>query len=296
MRIGTLISGLILVLVGVIFFLINIGYGSWSSFYVIGKFWPILLIIIGLGFFGRGRIPRWIAYLIIILSVGAVGTYMTLGDQTKHNNEINIKSTINIIRQQYPQVTEGSLSLDYGGGKLLISPGTQSLFQADFSNKQLQQRIEATAQNLKIDLSQSQYSLTPQAENLNRWQLKLSPELVWKLDIDAGAIDGNIDLSGVPLRELNCNLGAGNMLFILGNNGANSKIKIEAGASNVKLLIAEDTGVRIKFGGALNSNNLDELGWIKSDDYYSSPNYQQAASKIDCDIELSAGNLDVKME
>jgi len=295
MRIGTLISGLLLVLVGVILLLINFGYGSWSSFYVISKCWPILLILIGLGFFWRGRIPRWIAYLIIIFSVGAVGAYMTLADQTKPNNEINSKSTINILRQQYPQVKEANLSLDYGGGKLLISPGISSLFQADFSNKQLQQRIEATEQNLQIFLIQKQYTWTPQQQSLNRWQLKISPELAWKLDIDAGAIDGNIDLNGVPLRELNCNLGAGNMLFILGNNGANSKIKIEAGASNVKLRIAKNTGVRIKFDGALNANNLDELGWIKSGSYYSSPNYQQATSKINCDIKLSAGNLDVKL-
>ncbi len=296
MRVGTLISGLLLVLVGVIFFLINMGYGSWVSIYEIGKFWPIVLIIIGLGMFGRGRIPHWIAYLMIILSVGAVGAYMVLGDQTQQNNEITTKSSLNISRQQYPQVREGNLSLDYGGGQLFISPGKQGLLQADFNNKQIQQRIEANGQTLQIDLSQTQYSWTPQTENLNRWQLNISPELAWKLDIDAGAIDGNIDLNGIPLRELNCNLGAGNMLVSLGDNGANCKVKIEAGASNVELRIAEDTGVRIKFDGALNANNLDKLGWNKSDGDYTSPNYQQAASKIDCDIALSVGNLDVKMQ
>lgn len=196
MRIGTLISGLLLVLVGVVFFIINIGYGSWVSIYEIGKLWPILLIILGLGMFCGGRIPRWIAYLFIILSVTAVGAYMILGDQAKHNNEITTQSTLNLSRQQYPQVHEGNLSIDYGGGKLLISPGTQSLLQGNFSNKHIQQQIETTAQDLEVELSQAQYSWTPQAENLNRWQLEISPELTWKLDIDAGAIDGNIDLKG----------------------------------------------------------------------------------------------------
>lgn len=83
MRIGTLIRGLLFVLAGVFFFLINIGYGSWVNYHEIGKYWPILLIIIGLGFLGEGKIPLWIAYLIIILSVIAVGAYMVLGNQTK---------------------------------------------------------------------------------------------------------------------------------------------------------------------------------------------------------------------
>ena len=83
MRIGTLLSGLFLVLTGVFLFLINLGYGAWINYHEIGKFWPILLIILGLGFLGEGRIPLWIAYLIIILSVIAVGVYMILGNQTK---------------------------------------------------------------------------------------------------------------------------------------------------------------------------------------------------------------------
>ena len=83
MRIGTLFTGLLLVLTGVFFFLINLGYGAWINYHEIGKFWPILLIIIGLGFLGEGSIPRWIAYLIIILSVIALGAYMILGNQAK---------------------------------------------------------------------------------------------------------------------------------------------------------------------------------------------------------------------
>lgn len=296
MRIGTLISGLVLILTGTIFFLINLGYGSFMSIYEIAKFWPILLIIFGLGFLAQGRIPRWIAFFIIILSVGAVGAYMLEGEPP-NNNETITKSTLNIDRQQYPQIQEGDLNIHYGGGQLFINPGAKDLFlKADFSNEQVEHDIDATAHNLRIDLSQTQYTISPQTGNLNQWKLEISPALSWKLNISTGAIDGRINLNGIPLRELKCNLGAGNVVFVLGNNGAQSDLKIDAGASNVKLLIAEGSGVRIKLDGELNSNNLDKLGWNKSGSYYISPNYQQAASKIDCDIDLSVGNLEVKIQ
>ncbi|MEN6461704.1 MAG: hypothetical protein ABFC94_10085, partial [Syntrophomonas sp.] len=117
----------------------------------------------------------------------------------------------------------------------------------------------------------------------------------WILNINTGAVDGNIDLTGIPLQELDCNVGAGNMNFTLGNNGTRSKVKIEAGASNITLQIPDDIGVSIELDGALSSNNLARLGWNRiNDNYYTSPNYSQAAAKIDCDIELSAGNLEVK--
>jgi hypothetical protein len=62
--------------------LYNIGYGSWINYHEIHKFWPVLLIIIGFGFLGEGKIPLWLAYLIIVLSVIALGAYMLLGNQT----------------------------------------------------------------------------------------------------------------------------------------------------------------------------------------------------------------------
>lgn len=295
MKVGTLITGLLLVLFGEIFFLINLGYGSWGNIYEISKYWPLLLIIIGLAMFWRGNLPRVLAYLVIILSVLTVGLYMIM-EQQPDAQEIIVKAPLNISQQQYPEVIQGNLDIDYGGGKLLISPDTQDLLLADFGNRQIKQQIEANGQVLDINLSQNQFNCNPATDKLNHWQLKISPDLVWNLDIDAGAIDGKIDLTGIPLRQLNCNLGAGNILFTLGNNGVNSKMDIESGASNIKLKIVNDTGIRIKMNGALNSSNLEKLGWANTDGYYISPNYQQAASKIDCEIDLSLGNLEVEMQ
>lgn len=294
MRIGTLISGLLLILAGVILFLFNIGYGSWVNIYEVAKYWPILLIIIGIGLLWQGKIPRLIAYLIIIISVIIVGAYMILGNQNS-NIANDTKSTLSISRQQYPQVTKGQLDVNYGGGKLIISPGMQGILYADFNNTQVKEDIKVTKNNLNVEISQAKGSGFLRTERPNRWQLEMSPELDWQLNLSAGAIDGHIDLNGVTIRELNCNMGAGNIVFVLGNNGENSKITIEAGASNIKLLIADDTGVKIKVDGALNNNNLDKLGWIKTNDGFISPNYEKADSTVDCDIELSVGNLDVQV-
>lgn len=296
MRIGTLISGLVLVLTGVVFFLVNLGYGSWDDIYEIGRFWPILLIIIGLGFFGRGRIPRMAAWLILILSVGAVSAYLLHTELQPQNHETISKDTLRISRQQYPQVKEAALQINFGGGKLILTPAEGELFKADFKNTQVEREVESSGQKLQIDLNQGQTAWSAKEDPLNQWELQLSPELSWKLDINTGALDGSIDLSGVPFRELDCNLGAGNMLFVLGGSGSSSKLKIDAGASNVKLRFAADDGVRIKLNGELNASNLDKLGWTRSEDYYVSPNYEHAPGKIDCDINLSVGNLDVAVQ
>jgi hypothetical protein len=294
MRIGTFIKGLLLVLIGTVLFLINFGYGSWASLLQIGKWWPILLIILGLGLLSMGRIPRWIACVVLVISVLALSTYMVIMAQTHNNYEKATVSSLTISRQQYPLAKQANLTVDYGGGQLLIAPGGPDLFKGDFASSQITKNIRATDQVLTVNLDQTGHSWSSGQLDADRWQLQISPELAWNMNINAGAIDGTIDLTGVPLEQLNCNVGAGNMNFILNNKGTDSKIKIIAGASNIKLNIPGDSGVSIELGGALNCNNLDELGWSKTGSRYLSPNYYQAASKIDCDIQLSAGNLDVK--
>jgi len=61
MRVGKFIFALLLIVVGVMAFMINLGYGNWASFALFGKWWPLLLIIFGLGMFWQGKITTQLA-------------------------------------------------------------------------------------------------------------------------------------------------------------------------------------------------------------------------------------------
>lgn len=294
MRIGTFISGLFLVLIGTVLLLINFGYGSWEIAVQIGKWWPVLLVFLGLSLFNSGRIPRWIAFVLLVLLVLGVGACLRMAPPARTNSDEQTASNLVVGRQEYPQIKLANLDIDYGGGQLELSPGTTDIIKAQFSQGEIQKNIVASDQVLKIGLIQSDNHWPIGQITPNHWRMQISPNLFWNLNIKAGAIDGAIDLTGIPLRQLNCDLGAGNMDFILSNNGPNGRVQITAGASSIKLEIREDTGVTIKMGGALNTSNLDKLGWTKDGDLYQSPNYNEAANKIDCDIQLSAGNLEVQ--
>ncbi|MGI5911040.1 MAG: hypothetical protein ACOX6E_00465 [Syntrophomonadaceae bacterium] len=294
MRVGNLIIGLLLVLAGEILFLINIGYGSWVSIYELGKWWPLLLIIFGLGIMSKGKINYLVALLIVILSVGAVGLYFFQIGKTGGNTTI-INSSISITREKYPDVKQCNLSVNYGAGKFSVAAASNDLLKGNFNNKSIIKDVTSNFDILNVNLHQSEdFWITPH-NSLNKWQLWISPELAWVLDINTGAVDGDIDLTGVPLKELTCEVGAGNMNFRFGNNGPRSKVRIEAGASSIKLYIPNDTGVSIGFNGALNANNLNSLGWNRTGNRYTSPNYHEATSKIDCNIDLSLGNLDLQI-
>ncbi|MGI5921164.1 MAG: LiaI-LiaF-like domain-containing protein [Syntrophomonadaceae bacterium] len=294
MRLGTFFTGLLLILAGVVLFLINCGYGSWTVLYELSKWWPLILIVIGLSMFGGGKIPYWLACLLIILSVGAVGFFTIQAGNGSYRG--STESALSLTRQQYPFVNRCHLDIDYLGGSLSVKPGGNDLLKADFGQKPIVNHLTRGRDTLRVNLSQPDYSWLPRFNASNRWQLWLSPELAWILDIEAAALNGHIDLSGIPLTQLDLNMGAGDMDLILGYNGTRSNVKIEAGAGDLNLHFPQETGVSITWDGALTSNNLDKLGWYKTGNRYTSPNYQQATAKIDCEIELSAGDLDVSIE
>ncbi|MGE5380067.1 MAG: LiaF transmembrane domain-containing protein [Methylocystaceae bacterium] len=81
MRVGKFVLSLLLIIAGVMGFLINMGYGSWASYQLVGRWWPLLLIIIGAAMFWQGRIPYTLAYIIVVALVAAIIGCMMFNDQ-----------------------------------------------------------------------------------------------------------------------------------------------------------------------------------------------------------------------
>jgi hypothetical protein len=72
MSIGLFLVALLLILVGTVFFLTNTGFVSMYFVQRLVDFWPLVFILIGLSLFWGGKIPRLLAFVIIVILVGGV--------------------------------------------------------------------------------------------------------------------------------------------------------------------------------------------------------------------------------
>lgn len=61
----TVSNGLFLIFLGVVFLLINYGILAWNFWWSIGNFWPVILIVVGLGLVFNRRVPLSLAFLIL---------------------------------------------------------------------------------------------------------------------------------------------------------------------------------------------------------------------------------------
>jgi len=71
--------GLLLITIGVIFFLLNYDILSWNFWFHVSELWPLILILAGIGLLFSRRIPLSAVLLVFLLSM--VGYSMVMGDK-----------------------------------------------------------------------------------------------------------------------------------------------------------------------------------------------------------------------
>ena len=172
----------------------------------------------------------------------------------------------------HPDLQSGTLSLQFGGGILLLDGQTEHWFAGDFlGTSGAVPSYSVRGQNLDVRLREGRRRTWLNTDLVKQWEVHLSPHLRWDLELESGAVDGKINLEGVRLNDVRLKLGAGDMTVRLGDNGEMVKMRVEAGAANLKIQVPEDTGVSIGIKGVLANSNLRELGWPQVEGRYRSP-------------------------
>lgn len=290
MRFGTFLIATLLVLAGVTMFMLNLGYGSWQMVMQAGELWPILLILLGISLLWGGRLPNWLAlFLVAALAGGVVFLFLRtpglLADSYDQENEVTI------LRQQYPDVSRGSIDISFGGGRLTMGTDTNEWLEGRFGHGGALSQVDVRNGNLEAVLQNPGSFWAFGHDSPNEWNIQLSPDLTWDLELNTGALEGQINLTDVPLQEVDLQLGAGDVNLILGGNGVKTRVDADAGAAQLTLRVVGDTGVSIDFDGTLSQTNLKEMGYSLVSGRYVSPNYDEASSKIDVDLDMAVGEF-----
>ena len=79
MKAGTFVTAFILITAGLVMLLDNMGYDPWIYAGEIYRYWPVIIILIGISFFWGGMIPRWLGILLILTVAGAISVFAFQG-------------------------------------------------------------------------------------------------------------------------------------------------------------------------------------------------------------------------
>ncbi len=294
---NNIIIGLIFVLLGSFWLLNNLNMIDFEFRYLFTAFtklWPLMLIIVGLTIIIKNKVLNSLLWLLFFIILLVYGYYLQEKAPTPRSYELGQMESYTISTKD--EVSAGKLDLELGATDFNIGSGTEDfvVLDSNLPGLKVKNTVDNNMQHLHISHENfTQHFLSNLDFNYNL-DLALNEELPWSLDIDSGAVNGMVDLKNIKLKELDIDLGAGNIEVYLSDKSTNGTIDIDSGVSSIKLNIPEEAGILLEFDGALNSTNISELDFIKqSDNKYVSQNYESAVSKYHIKVDMGLGEFNI---
>lgn len=294
MKNRNLVPGLVLVTIGLLWLLSNLGFPTWFFWRGLFRLWPVFLIAAGINIILKGK-PAinalvWLLALALVVGYGLVGYKWRNISMRTDGSEFRLENRAETER--------ASLNINVAAINARIDSNTDMLFEGFIPDPDTFCNAEFTENDsiANVYITQHRDTIPINIDKGYRYDLSLGKGLPWVLDIDVGAGNGDLDLAKVQVESLRLNMGAGNIKISLSDLSEKTDLDIKTGAGNLELVVPRNAGVRIRLKSAITHSNLDELGWNKSDGDYVSPEYSSAACKIDIDVDIGVGRFNVRVK
>jgi hypothetical protein len=291
----SLVGPVILIGLGIILLLNNLGILAWSAWDVIFRLWPILLIAVGLDIFiGRRSALGSLLVLVLTLAIlaGALwlfGTGIGIG-QPGAGEEIT---------QALEGATEATVVIDPGAGSLRVEalPESANLVEGVV-------RVgsrERVVPNFSIKGGTATFVLRGQGATFGpfvgggvrpAWDLGLNPGLPLQLDVSLGAGESDLDLTGLMVRDLKVNMGVGATRVVLPAEGR-FQAKIDSAIGQTTVIIPEGMAARVRVGTGIGGSQLP-AEYQRQDNTYTSPGYESADNRVDLELNQAIGSITIR--
>jgi hypothetical protein len=227
---------ILLIGVGVVWLLGNMGYIPTPSLRMLLRLWPLILIVIGLdiifgrrspvigGLIGLGAVGLVIALLLLTPNLGLEtgGELKTLTFSEPLGSATSARITLDLER--YPTTVEALSASD-----MLIDAELDTLTDVRFSARGAGEKtisIEPIA-NTSFDIDWIDLVGADA-----RWEIGLSPEVPIDLSVDVGSGSATIDLMYLEIKELGIDGGSGSTELILPESSSQYTASIDGGSGS----------------------------------------------------------------
>ncbi|MBS4537872.1 hypothetical protein GOQ27_05325 [Clostridium sp. D2Q-11] len=297
MKNSRVVFGLILIALGSLWIIGNldlINFNIVSFIFGMMDLWPLILVVIGINIIINNRIVKlvvWILFIIIIIVYSVFVIDYRVGDSYDRSS---VSKTYSIKMDD--GIEKGQLDLDIGGTKFEVNSSSENMTTINSSHKfEYKKNRKNSTQYIDISNHNKKYFLNSIGKNGSPFlNVEINESIPWGIEIDCGAIDGELNLKEVDIETLDLDMGAGNIEITLGDKSSVGSIDINSGVSKVVLNIPKESGLRIDLDGGLNSTNIKKLGLIKEDeDVLVSENFDDALSKYEINIDMGLGEFKI---
>jgi hypothetical protein len=240
---------LVLIGLGGVFLLTNMGYITGISWNRVAQLWPGILVLIGVDLLLRPR-SMVAAVLAEVAIVGAALVFLVAAPPIGGVTPGAFVAAENVAREG---ATEMSLTLGYGAGELRLAGGASDLLAVRSTHHDVDlQRVFRSGTTATVSV-RSDAPNPGFVATTRSWDVQVPSDIPVALTLDLGAGDFNVDLRDVMITRATVNNGASDLTIGLPIPKGEVPMTISTGASSVTLEAPAGIHYRVTTTGGLNS-------------------------------------------
>jgi hypothetical protein len=250
---------IVLISIGVIWLLGNLGVISSANIAVLFRLWPLILIIVGIELLVGRNAPSLSALLgigAVILLVGLMLVGPSLGWAP------NVEAKEATFTEPVGDASSARVDLNLGVADTTITvlSDSEDLFSADLTYVGDVEFVAEGETNKTISLSQtdefdegislSNFGWFFDDESLS-WNIGLSPDVPVDLSINGGVGEANLDLSGLQLTGLEIDGGVGQISVSLPSTLEDNRVRINGGVGEFEVRVPSGPRLTLDINGGV---------------------------------------------
>ncbi|SRR5712692_255417 len=266
---------------------------------LVSRWWPLLLIFLGLGkfwdFYRLRSQPEaakgaWLTggeIAVIILLVLLVGVAFSRQGGTREVHQVES------VERQGAELVR--VRIEMGAGELKLSGGASKLLDADFDYSEAEGKPDV---RYDVTANQGQLTITQAGAGVhfgrarNKWDVRLANDVPMELKIEMGAGQGTLRLGGLSLSKLAVEMGAGQATVDLtGDWKKDLDARIEGGVGTATIRLPKNVGVRVHAAGGIGSINA--RGLEREGDVYVNDAYGKSPVTLRLNVEGGVGTINL---
>ncbi len=234
----------------------------------------------------------WNAIFAVMLVALIASGCITPSDGTAEVGELRTEDTfVEIGEAQAVKV-----NLDMGQGSLKVSPGGDHLMDATFRYNVDRWKPRFTyldeGDYWNLTVRQPRQDLEVEGEPRNEWDLGFGLVVPMEMDVEIGAGDANIKVSGLEVVALSVATGAGEVdLDLSGSWYDNVVVRVGTGAGDVGLIVPSDMGVQISVQQG--TGTVIAPGFTQVQGNYVNPAFDTSDLVMLIAVDIGTGDLQV---
>lgn len=296
--------GIILVFIGGLFLLNTldiIGYNFWNLLF---RYWPVVLIIIGINILFKGSRLWWVSPILVIsilILLFIPADFVPYLEDFKQDSSRQLSPSTDLFESQREYMENYNyfdifLSLDAGRIDIGSLTDNNNLYELSYNHHQEEPDLDfdfnLEEKRAKLNINHMRSFEIDQVDVVNNSKLYLHKDVIYNISIESEIGRYNFDLKELNIKELIINTGISE-IYISYDTYSN-ETTINSGASNIEFEFPENIGIQIETRNITNKESFIKSGFVEvKENIYQNEIFEESKNKIIINLSSPATNVEV---